>query len=42
MNDVRTSLIEIENAQYLQTMREFVKTLNTKGVQERFVEEIRT
>jgi hypothetical protein len=32
MNDVRTSLIEIENAQYLQAMTEFSKTLNTKDV----------
>jgi len=32
MNDVRTSLIEINNTQYLQAMMEFVKTLNAKGV----------
>jgi len=32
MNDVRTSLCEVKNIQYLQAMTEFSKTLNTKGV----------
>jgi hypothetical protein len=35
-------LVENENARYIQAIAEFVKTLNTKCAQEKFVEEVRT